>query len=271
MSATPLFVTDLDGTLLDERTYSYEPALPALAALAERGIGLILASSKTRAEMEPLAEALGLRSPMIVENGGAYLMPRPDGGYESFALGVEREWLVRALGAIAREADLDLLGFSSLTPEEVSARTGLDVPAATLALDRAYDEPFLLADDGRWPDLEAAAARRGLQVTRGGRFGHLTGEASKGRAFREVLARLGGAGRFLTVGLGDAPNDLSLLLGVDRPIVVPRGDGLPHPALSAALPHAGRAPAPGPEGWNAAVLAVLFGRELPALGPRGGH
>ena len=63
--------TDLDGSLLDGTTYSYEPATPALAALREQGIPLVLVSSKTRAEMEPLRQRLDHRDPFIVENGGA--------------------------------------------------------------------------------------------------------------------------------------------------------------------------------------------------------
>ena len=50
---TPAFVvfSDLDGTLLDHSTYSWKAAAPALAALRDRGIPLILASSKTSAEI----------------------------------------------------------------------------------------------------------------------------------------------------------------------------------------------------------------------------
>jgi hypothetical protein len=81
-----LVATDLDGTLLDERSYEWEPARPALAALAEAGALLVLASSKTRSEMEPLAAGLGFSSPLIVENGGAVLVPRPGGGYEALTL-----------------------------------------------------------------------------------------------------------------------------------------------------------------------------------------
>jgi len=94
---------------------------------------------------------------------------------------------------------------------------------------------------------------------------------SKGRALLQVLAHLESAGdRFRTFGLGDAQNDLSLLLAVDRPIVVPRRDGRPDAVLAAALPHAELAPAPGPAGWNAAVLAALAGEPLPAVGAGGG-
>jgi mannosyl-3-phosphoglycerate phosphatase len=55
-------VTDVDGCLLDE-TYRWEPARPALDALKKRGIPLVLCSSKTRAEMEPLHADLGLDAP----------------------------------------------------------------------------------------------------------------------------------------------------------------------------------------------------------------
>jgi mannosyl-3-phosphoglycerate phosphatase len=76
-----------------------------------------------------------------------------------------------------------------------------------------------------------------------------------------------GGRRPFTVGLGDAANDLSFLRIVDRPIVIPRPNGL-DPALSSALPHAERAPHPGPRGWNAAILALLAGRLLPRVSKR---
>jgi hypothetical protein len=53
-----------------------------------------------------------------------------------------------------------------------------------------------------------------------------------------------------------------MLERVDRPIVIPRSSGAIDNVLAARLPQAERAPAPGPAGWNAAVLAVLGGRRL---------
>jgi hypothetical protein len=51
----------------------------------------------------------------------------------------------------------------------------------------------------------------------------------------------------------------------DRPIVGPRANGSLEPALAGARPRAERAPGPGPDGWNAAVLAVLRGDRLPSV------
>lgn len=266
-----LVATDLDGTLLDERTYSHEPARPALAALARDGATLVLASSKSRAEMEPFARELGLRVALIVENGGAVLLPLSGGGYEAVVCGVARAALVAALAEIGREVGTRPRGFASFSPARVAELTGLDLESAARALDRDYDEPFLLDDETIAPALAAAARRRGLRVSRGGRFFHLTGEADKGSTLRVLFARIAAAGRqFRSVGLGDAGNDLPLLRAVDRPIVVPRPGGRPDPALAAALPGAELAPAAGPAGWNAAVLTVLAGGRLPLVGGAGG-
>ena len=55
-----LVFTDLDGSLLDHHTYRWDAAADALRLLQEADIPVILASSKTRAEMLPLQSALDL-------------------------------------------------------------------------------------------------------------------------------------------------------------------------------------------------------------------
>ncbi|HEY7820739.1 MAG TPA: HAD-IIB family hydrolase [Vicinamibacteria bacterium] len=267
-----LIATDLDGSLLDAETYSFEKARPALRLLAERGIPLVLASSKTAAEMVPLSDSLSLVTPLIVENGGALLVPRGEreAGFSSLVLGARREAIVHALAEIREESGADLRSFSSLDPAEVARLTGLSPSAAELALKREYDEPFLLEDEGKVAALELAAERRGFKLTRGGRFWHLTGKTDKGQALRALLRHYAAEGRrFRTVGLGDAANDLSLLRAVDRPVVIPREPGRLDAALRAALPDAEQAPSPGPVGWNAAILAILRGETLPKVGSGG--
>jgi mannosyl-3-phosphoglycerate phosphatase len=258
-----LVVTDLDGSLLDERDYDPAPAAESLRALEAAGVPLVLASSKTRAEMEPLAAALPGAPPLalIVENGGAVLRRDGRGGPALTVLGMPHEELVRALPAIARDAGVHLAGYSSMPLEEVVRLTGLPEEEARRGLLREYDEPFLMEEPGDLAKVAAAASRRGLRLSRGGRFLHLTGATDKGRAFRVLLGLLAAEGRtFHTVGLGDAPNDLPLLEAVDEPVLVPRPDGRVHERLRRAFPGAAEAPSPGPSGWNVAVLRLLARR-----------
>ncbi len=269
----PLLVaTDLDSCLLDE-SYRHDAAEPALAALRRAGVPVVLASSKTRAEMLPLWQELGIRAPFIVENGGALVMSedpgdprvRLEGELFVLPLGVPRQRLVAELPGIGSESASRLVGFAEMTLERIAALTGLAPAAAQAAAEREYDEPFL-CEEGDLVRVQAAAERRGLRVTRGGRFLHLCGPVDKGQALKELLGILERQGRrYLSVGFGDSPNDLGLLRAVDRPIVVPRPDGVPDPVLSAELPGAEQAPDPGPVGWNAAVLALLADQELPRL------
>jgi mannosyl-3-phosphoglycerate phosphatase len=182
-------------------------------------------------------------------------------------LGVARDRLLAELPAVASEAGVRVRPFAAMSVAEVAALTGLPEEQASLALRREYDEPFVIEDQkARDPGVDArldrAARRRGLRVTHGGRLHHLTGLADKGQAVRAVVHGWPGGIRGEVVGLGDAANDLPLLLAVDRPIVMPLPDGSIDPALSERLGGAERAPGPGPAGWSAAVLAALAGEPL---------
>jgi mannosyl-3-phosphoglycerate phosphatase len=265
MSRVALVATDLDGTLLDRDTYGFAAARPALDALRRAGIPLVLCSSKTRAEMVPLAAAIGAAGPLVVENGGAIVEP----GGAVLVLGLRRDRLLEDLPEVARAAGVRVKPFAQMSVAEVASLTGLPEEQAALAMRREYDEPFVVEDaSGPDPDVDArldeAARARGLRVTHGGRLHHLTGPADKGEALRAVTRAAPADGD--VIGLGDAANDLPLLLAVTRPIVVPRPDGTVDPALAARLPGVERAPAPGPAGWSAAVLAVLSGGSLPRVG-----
>lgn len=268
MSAHLLVATDLDGCLLDAHDYSWEPARGALDALHAAGARLVLASSKTRAEMEALAGELAALIPvaaLIVENGGAVVRR---GDPQPVVLGLPRERLVAALGELARAAGARVRAFHELSAAGLAALTGLTPDAAALALQREYDEPFVLEGGGARAvaALSAGAAARGLVLTRGGRFWHLSGACDKGRALGVLLEHERAEGRpATTLALGDAPNDLALLRAADRAVIVPRPDGCADAELGAELPEAERAPHPGPRGWNEAVLAVLRGGRLPRV------
>jgi mannosyl-3-phosphoglycerate phosphatase len=261
--------TDLDGTLLDHQTYAHEPAWPALKALRERGVPLVLCSSKCFEELLELQQALELGEPLIAENGGEVYLPA---GHSLARLAAGSGWRIEGPGWLCQDLALPvaevrrrlaplrsrfgLRGFGDLDDAEVAALTGLNPRQAALARRRRHDEPLVLAD----PSADAgafvrAAAEAGLEVAQGGRFWHAFSGGGKGRA----VTLLAGLFRrldpgLITVALGDAPNDLSMLAVVDRPVLVARPDG-GHAPLD--LPGLIRAPLPGPAGFNQAVLALL--------------
>jgi mannosyl-3-phosphoglycerate phosphatase family protein len=271
-------VTDLDGTLLDARSYGTAAAAPALAALRARGVPLVLCTSKTRAEVEPLHRSLGLRAPFIVENGGAIVAPAgawpaghaPDAhaggpgtaepGDEVIALGTGYHEVVAALAEAAAESGVPVRGFHDMTVAEVAAATGLPPDAAARARQREYGEAFPVLDAGREPLLLSALERRGFRWAIGGRFHHVFAGNDKGEAVQRVLARYRMAWPALvSAGLGDAPNDISMLREVDRPVIV-RGRHVD--VMRERVPGAVVTREEGPAGWNTAVLALVeeFGR-----------
>jgi mannosyl-3-phosphoglycerate phosphatase len=282
MMGVGLVVSDLDGTLLDRETYGYTPALPALAALRTARVPLVLVTAKTRAEMATLGPALGAAA-VIVENGGAVEAGgeafssvclggpwRRESGRWRLVLGASRETLLAALPEVARAAGVAVRPFAAMSVDEVASLTGLGPEAAALAMRREHDEPFLVEGAaGRDTSLDArldrAARDRGLRVTHGGWLHHLTGPADKGDAMRALLEAWPDGREGEVVGLGDAANDLPLLLAVDRPILMPQADGSLDPALAARFRGAERAPLAGPAGWAAAVLGALRGETLPRV------
>lgn len=261
----PLVVfTDLDGTLLRHEDYDWSEAGEALAALAAHRIPCVIASSKTRSEIDVWRERLGLTDPYISENGGALHFPAgADSAGETVRLGVSYVRLREALDEIGRELGVALRGFGDMTAGEIAALTGLAGGDLERARQREHDEPFLPArpltsdEEAR---LDDAALSRGLRVTRGGRLHHLLGAHDKGMAARVLLSTLSADGAAVrSLGVGDAANDLELLRAVTRAIVVARPDGTHDPELVAGLPGARFVHGIGPAGFNEGVLAELPG------------
>lgn len=268
--------SDLDATLLDEQTYSWKPAERAIEALKKRDAALVMVTSKTFAEVESLHEELGFQDPFVFENGGGIALhkqsplrddlqpwaPNLDEfgreGFAVFALGARYETLVNSLAEISSEVGTPLFGFSAMSDEEVAKATGLSMGEAVKARMRLFDEPFVIAKESAvlvaW--VKAAANRRGLDITKGGRFWHLIGHAGKGKAVSLLLKafqkRYEG---LLSIGLGDSANDIPFLQLVQIPVVL----GKPSEA-EPGLPLSERGlryEIPGPKGWNQAVLDIL--------------
>ncbi len=250
-AATPtlplLVFSDLDGTLLDHRDYSWDKARPGIDRLAELGAGLVLASSKTAAEIRPLQQQMSLTDmPAIVENGAGVLWPgAPDKIGDSYQ---------RLRGALAL-LPKGFVGFGDMTDLEVAQKTGLSPAQAVLSRQRKFSEPGLWT--GSDLELQAfleKAAQIGVSARQGGRFLTLSFGKTKADAMAEVIERLKPT---RTIALGDAPNDSEMIRAADQGVIVanPHGPSIPTfpREIEARILRTTQA---GPRGWSEAILAL---------------
>jgi mannosyl-3-phosphoglycerate phosphatase len=260
-NATPALIvfSDLDGTLLDHASYSWQAAAPALDALKQRGIPLILASSKTAAEIAGLRAEMGFADcPAIVENGAGMLQPR--GSDDADDDDAVHRRLIAALDALPADLRAKFSGFSDWSIDEVAARTGLSHDSAAKAAMRRFSEPGLWTGSAQErADFESRLAVHGVTARQGGRYLTLSFGASKASRMREIVARYAcGDDWPRMLALGDAPNDIEMLEAADIGVIVANPHGASLPELDGEK--AGRilrTGKPGPQGWNESVLRII--------------
>jgi len=264
---TPKLVifTDLDGTLLDRNTYSFEPALPALRLIRQKDIPLILTSSKTRAEIEFCQAQLQINDPLISENGGAAFIPKgyfsfpfpynsDSGEYSILEFGTYYPKIVEVLNSIKKETEIPIKGFSDLTEGELVSLCGLSIKEAKFSKKREYDEPFLIeGGEGEVEIVKKKIKEKGMNYAWGGRFHHILGKNDKGKAVK-MMKKLFENEYFsiTTLGVGDSLNDFPMLLAVDHPIFLKEKEGL-LPDIPSAIQNLVIFEGTGPEAWNRAI------------------
>ena len=258
-----IIFSDLDGTLLDHGDYSWQAALPALEKLKKQEIPLVLASSKTAAEMAPMRAALGFdHCEAIVENGAGVLPPQVSQPTAQRS----HDGLLAVLAAMPEALRSGFSGFSDWSVEEVSRRTGLDLAASERAKMRDFSEPGLWSgSDAQLQEFLQALEAKSLFAQQGGRFLTLSFGASKADRLREIVSLYENRwdGPVESFALGDAANDVAMLEAASRGAIIP------NPAHGGIGPMQGendgriiRATMAGPAGWNESVLSFLANRVM---------
>lgn len=263
VAAFPILVfSDLDGTLIDHELYTADAAKPALAALRSVGGGLIMASSKTGPEIAQIRDMLGWSDwPAIVENGAGILPAGPSTVPAKHSDRAQYDVLREVLKNAPKELRTDFRGFGDMTVDEVANCTGLDAAAATLARQRAFSEPGLWqgSDRDRQVFLQHLSLH-GVTAREGGRFLTLSFGQTKADRMAELIADFSPQH---TVALGDAPNDIEMLETADIGVVVANPHRVPLPEIAGEKQgRIVRTTLAGPQGWNTAILELLFKLEL---------
>lgn len=265
-----LVFSDLDGSLLDHYSYSFEAAREQLEALRRAAIPVILASSKTRAEIEPLRLALGNEHPFIVENGAAVFVPEGyfpqppsgtarDGGYWVRHWVPPRTHWLELLTRLKADYGADFVSFHDAGAAGIEALTGLDCAAAARANQRDFSEPLRwLGEPGRKAAFIGALEAAGARVQQGGRFLAVAGDCDKGRALcwlRDLYAAQDPARDVHDIAIGDSQNDCAMLEVAETALLI-RSPVHPFPSLQRSE-GVWQSTGCGPAGWAQGVARWL--------------
>ena len=262
---TFILISDLDGTLLGQHNFDFGLIKSDIINLLDSGHLLVLASSKTKVEIEGFCDELGRSVPFIYENGA---------GFENFCLinGCDAP-LNSHQNPKAIRTDALLTIWDRNIPLELKSRChfvkdmdrgaqqaclGLGATALERAMKRSFSLPFTFS--GLESDVQKFkyfAAKAGLSVQQGGRVYNLSGCHDKADYLPEIRkwTKKAKATPVLIV-LGDSMNDIKMLRQADVSCVIPNENGYCLSLGNGNYPTI-VAPRAAPLGWLDAVMEAL--------------
>ena len=249
-----LIFTDLDATLLDHKTYSFEKAREMLNYINTEKIPLIIVTSKTKEELLELQTKLQIKSPFIVENGAGIFLPR-NSCFEQINMGKTYKETLTFFNK--HKEEYLLRGFFDMDVNEIEKLTNLDKKNASQAKKRDFCEPFIIENEAKIDDFKKLCIEEGFDVVKGGRFYHLISFGQdKANAVLEVkeIYETRFEKEYKTIALGDGENDITMLDSVDIPVLIKKHDGS---FIDFNKKNLIKTDKIGPEGWNEALKGIL--------------
>jgi len=256
--------TDLDGTLLNHDTYSWDQAQQAIDALNKNAWPLIINSSKTSAEIISIREKMQNYSPFICENGAVvhFNQNMKQTGLDSMLevyFAKPYAYILNVINTIKQSHNFDITGFNDMSINQLMELTELDERAAIAAKQREATEPLVWNDtDKALEQFRHLLHEQGLSLTKGGRFYHVMSPVSKGDSMNFIMEKyktLEPDTQWLTAGLGDSFNDISMLERVDYPVLIKNPHGIKPDVQH--IKNITESELPGPAGWNIEVQNII--------------
>jgi len=236
-----IIFTDLDNCLLDS-SYSAISIRDFIHSLIEKGIIIAVISSKTSAEIDYFFKEMEFSGPYAAENGGLVVI---DGKRKE--LGTKSEGIKNDLRNIAKEQNAKIEIFSEMSTEKINELTGLPDHLIPLAKNRSFSEPFRFLTTENNNFLEELKST-GYTIYWGGNFYQLYKGTSKGKAVKIIKKEKKG----YSIGIGDSPNDYSMLDECDYPILLRNKKNTKYKSFDDF----------GPLAWKKAIKQALEGRNV---------
>ena len=231
---TFILITDLDGTLLSQHNFDFSSIKSEVIGLLDSGHLLVIASSKTKTEIETFCDELGRKVPFIYENGAGVDNFSLFSRFEAASYSCQNPKAIRtdALMTIwEKSIPPDLKSqcnfVKDMDEDSQQACLGLWGMALDRAMKRSFSLPFTFygsASDIR--KLEHLAANAGLSVQKGGRVYNLSGCHDKADYLPEIRElAIKSRDTPVLIVLGDGKNDIKMLKQADVSCVSPNEDG----------------------------------------------
>lgn len=242
-----LIFSDLDGTLLDHKTYVFDKAKPALKLIKRKKIPLVLTSSKTHSEIQKIQHKLLNNDPFIFENGSGVSY-----GGQIVNFGISHKIIQEKLTKLSKSYKFKC--YTKLKLIDAMHLTGLSETDAKLSQQRKFSEPIVWADDEHKKDeFLDEVKKNGLIGVEGGRFLTISSHHDKAKALNWVKLKLEKDQNqlFKTIGLGDGKNDINMINACDIKILIKNNNENLHQKnwiYSKKI---------GPSGWNEEIIKVL--------------
>ena len=224
-----LLFTDLDGTLLNKKTFEFKAALNLIKNCISKGINIIPNSSKTDLELDEICENLEIPKVYISENGSfIYGL-----NYLSKKLN-EKVYLSRDKAVIFKNFSDNInvkLQKKCLILENETLKNqievlGLPQNKISKAMNRKFSMPFIfLGNKDEEIELKKNVKKNGLNIQFGGRVLSLGDKVSKGNAMMRFISLLSNETKknYVSICVGDNENDFDMLDKCDYPCLVKNG------------------------------------------------
>lgn len=310
-----IVLTDLDATLLDHNTYSFEKAKNALNKCLVKNVPVCYCTSKSFHEIEYFREKMKNVDPFISENGSAIYVPKKYfsyldklfekviknkindkndllensekniilnqliylpfdlfnkiinirilNNYFVFELNVSHNETYDILKKVQKQASFDFKIYTDFSDEELIKLTGQNKEQAKLSKIKYYADGCMIPEmnESKLKEFSELSKKHDFDVKVGGRFVGINKGCDKGVATRFLISlflQKNVLSEFM--GLGDSPNDISMLKNVDYPILVKKTADSDlkffeyEHSLMQDLKFSKKV---GPEAWNNEVLKFL--------------
>jgi mannosyl-3-phosphoglycerate synthase len=171
-------------------------------------------------------------------------------------LGILHQDIKKRLKRLQEESNIQIIGFSNMSVEEIARDTALTLKLAEYTKKREYSE--IIKVEGKKKDIDStlnSIRELGLNCALSGKFYEVTSGNDKGKAIQILTALYKlNFGNTLTVGIGVNENDTAMLAAVDLPIIVQESTSR---WRKVKVRDIWRVRGVGPEGWSRGIRELV--------------